>query len=166
MKKSTVVFILLVALVVTFGCKKDDKDETPVATPGVSLKYDGNTWSAIAGLQEGYYNTEDGYTFIMAGNSTGQQVQIYFEGNTVGSYIIYGDDYTNSCTFMAGLAEEDIFSTLSYDDHIELGKVIVTEYDKTNHTLSGTFYFDAYNVNDVKKTFSEGKFTKISYSTI
>jgi hypothetical protein len=163
MKKSTVVFLFLVALVVTFGCKKDDKETTPAVTPGLSLKYDGNVWTAIAGLQEGYYNPDENYTYIMAGNTTGQQVQIYFEGNSTGTYIIYGDDYTNSCTFMAGSAEEDVYSTLSYDAHLELGKVIITEYDKTNHTLSGTFYFDAYNINDVKKTFSEGKFTKVSY---
>jgi hypothetical protein len=44
-----------------------------------------------------------------------------------------------------------------------VGQIVVTEYDKTNHTLSGTFHFEAYNFEDQKKVFTEGVFTKLPY---
>jgi hypothetical protein len=163
MEKSTTAFLLMFFLIVTFGCKKDKSESTTEVKPGLTVKFDGTTWTANVGLLSGFYYSDVDITTIEAGNTAGQQVQFSFEGNTVGTYNIYGDDSHNFGAFMLGMAEEDIYATLSYDEHILLGKIVITEYDKTNHTLSGTFYFDGYNSNDAKKTFSEGSFTKISY---
>jgi hypothetical protein len=43
----------------------------------------------------------------------------------------------------------------------QTGQIVITEYDKTNKLVSGTFHFDAYNFNSEKITVTDGVFTKV-----
>jgi hypothetical protein len=161
MRKSTLACLMIVALSFAFGCKKDKTETAPEVKSGLSFKFDGNVWTAIGA--NGTYFSAENIIMIMATNSTAQGVSISLIGGDVGSYDIYGDDYDYNAAVILGANEMDTYSTLSLDEHILVGKVVISENDKTNHTLSGTFYFDGYNSNYVKKSFTEGKFTKVAY---
>jgi hypothetical protein len=165
MRKSVIASLLMVMITLSFGCKKDSSDETPaVVATGLTVKFDGTLWTAA--VSGATYFTGENLTSIIAGNLTGQEVSIWFKGGDTGTYNIMGSGDDNTGSFLLGTAETDAYFTVSDDDNILLGKVVVTEYDKTKHTISGTFYFDAFNSDNVKKTFSEGKFNKIAYQTI
>jgi hypothetical protein len=161
MRKSTLACLMILALSLALGCKKDKSETAPEVKSGLSVKFDGTVWTALAA--SGSYFSADNITMIMATNSTAQGVSISFIGGDVGTYDIYGDDYDYNAAFILGTNEMDTYSTLSLNEHILVGKVVISENDKTNHTLSGTFYFDGYNSNNVKKEFTEGRFTKVTY---
>jgi hypothetical protein len=81
----------------------------------------------------------------------------------VGIYAFTADTFENYGTFITNTGGLDSYSTWMAPESGILGQVLITEFDKTNHTVSGTFNFDGYNMDDVKKVFTEGKFTKVKY---
>lgn len=156
MKKTQLTMLMLVFLVFAFGCKKDD---TETVTPGLSVKIDGTTWTGK--VNTGYYDAQNNLTVIAASNtSLTEQLQLAFIGNSTGTYTFSANDFESFGAF-AYMSTVDIYTTIS--DITPVGQIVITEYDKTNHTISGTFHFEGYNSLDEKKTFTEGKFTKISY---
>jgi hypothetical protein len=156
MKKSAISCLLLFVLLFSFGCKKDD----PITTkPGLSVKIDGTTWTGQ--VNTGIYDAQQNLTLISGSNSTlTEQLQLVFIGNSTGTYNFNANDMVTAGAF-AYMNTVDMYTSIAATTPV--GQIIVTEYDKTNHTLSGTFHFEAYNFEDQKKVFSEGVFTKLPY---
>lgn len=154
MKKSAISCLLMFVLVLSFGCKKD---ETAPATPGLSVKIDGTTWTGQA--NSAFYNAQQNITLISSSNTAlTELLQLEFAGNSTGTYNFTANDIISFGTFTY-MANFDMYTTLFAN--IPVGQIVVTEYDKTNHTISGTFHFEAYSIDDQKKVLSEGKFTKL-----
>jgi len=164
MRKSTLANMMIIALIFSFGCKKDKSETTPKDTTGFSVKYDGAVWTAS--ITTAIYSTDSDVTQILASNSTATtQVRIAFGGSSLGIYAFTTDTFENYGTFITNSGGLDSYSTWMAPESGILGQVLITEFDKTNHTVSGTFNFDGYNMDDVKKIFTEGKFTKVKYVT-
>lgn len=155
MKKSAISCLLMFVLVLSFGCKKD---ETAPATPGLSVKIDGTTWT---GQSNGaFYSAQQNVTLISSSNTAlTELLQLEFVGNSTGTYNFTANDIVSFGTFTY-MANFDMYTTISGTTPV--GQIVVTEYDKTNHTISGTFQFEAYSFDDQKKVLSEGKFTKLN----
>lgn len=156
MKKSAISCLLLFVLLFSFGCQKDD----PItAKPGLSVKIDGTTWTGQ--VNTGIYDTQQNLTLISGANSTlTEQLQLVFIGNSTGTYNFNANDMVTAGAF-AYMNTIDIYTSIAANTPV--GQIVVTEYDKTYHTLSGTFHFEAYNFDDRKKVFTEGVFTKVTY---
>jgi hypothetical protein len=156
MKKSAIACLLMIVIVFSFGCKKDDSS-TPAA--GMSVKIDGTAWSGK--INAAIYNTLQNVTMITSSNtSPAEQLQLGFQGQSTGTFNFSADDMFSYGAF-ANLSNGDMYASIS--SAIPVGQIVVTEYDVTNHTISGTFHFEAYNFDDQKKVFTEGKFTKIKF---
>jgi hypothetical protein len=157
MKKSAIACLLLVVLVTAFGCKKDDNGTT---TPGLSVKIDGTAWTS--GYNLSYYSSALNVTVITGSNATPQeQIQIGFVGNDVGTYNFTADVPEIFGIFSILTASGEGYA--SYFTDTPAGQIVISEVDKTNHTISGTFHFDGYTIDGLKKSFTEGKFTKLTY---
>ncbi|MDO9254225.1 MAG: DUF6252 family protein [Bacteroidales bacterium] len=157
MKKITISCLLLFVLLLSFGCKKDD----PITTkPGLSVKIDGTTWTGQVNI--GIYDAQENLTIITGANTAlTEQLQLVFIGNSAGTYNFTTNDMVSFGAF-AYMTNVDMYTTIAATTPI--GQIVVSEYDKTNHTLSGTFHFDAYNFEDQKKVFTDGVFTKVAYT--
>jgi hypothetical protein len=157
MKKSALAYLLLFALVFSFGCKKDDKEST---TSGLSVKIDGSVWSPS--INVGVYFTSMNTTMLTGSDvSTGSQLIIGFKGNDTGTFVFTADDEDSYCSYSGGSGVDDGYC--SYFTDTPSGQIIITEVDKVNHTISGSFHFDGYTLDGLKKTFTEGKFNKIAF---
>jgi hypothetical protein len=156
MKKSAISCLLLFVLLLSFSCKKDD----PITTkPGLSVKIDGTTWTGQ--VNTGIYDAQENLTMITGANTAlTEQLQLVFVGNSAGTYKFTANDMVSFGAF-AYMNTVDMYTTIAATTPV--GQIVVTEYDKTNHTLSGTFHFEAYNFEDQKKVFTEGVFTKLPY---
>jgi hypothetical protein len=156
MKKSAIACLLMIVLVFSFGCKKDDSS-TP--SSGLSVKIDGTVWTGQ--VNTAYYQSQQNVTIITGANTTlTEQLQVAFLGNSTGTYTFKANDIVSYGTF-AYLTNLDLYTT--YYISSPVGEIIVTEYDKTNHVISGTFHFEAYNSNDKKMVLTDGKFTNLKY---
>lgn len=157
MKNVTIAGLLMLALIFSSGCKKDSDETTSPNT--LSVKIDGTSWNA--GHVVGLYSAQGNLTVIMGTNlDLTEQLQLAFAGSDVGTYNFAPDDYS---TFGSFIISPDLEGYSTYLQDVPSGQVIVTEFDKANNTISGSFRFEAYNMDNVKKTFTEGKFTKIKY---
>lgn len=156
MKNSVIACLFMVVLAFTFGCKKD---ETPAATPGISVKFDGATWTSDVNI--GIYAAQQ-HILLLSGTklNPAQSMQIGIASIEIGTYTFNENDLNTFCDFN-GMSEDATYVSHWADSPV--GQIVITESDKTNHTISGTFTFDGYNWSDQKKTFTEGKFTKITY---
>ena len=156
MKISYIICLFLAFLYIAPGCKKDT-----TATPGsMTVTIAGTAWTATA--VSANYNTLSNVTQVTGVNtSTNRQVQIAFTGNTTGTYNFTFNDYSTYGSYST-TSGSDVYSTSLSGTPV--GQIVITQYDKTNHLLSGTFHFDAFNQNDVKLSFTSGVFTQVPYT--
>ena len=149
--------LLLLVFAAVTGCKKDDSE---TSSPGISVKFDGATWTSSINTAALSTTTD-----VMIINATKlnpvSTLAISIEGSDVGTYTLSEDNAFNMCSFTDGQTVDDAY--FSHYADIPTGQIVITDNDKTNHTISGTFKFDGYTFDGVKKVFSEGKFTKIAY---
>lgn len=134
------------------------------AEPGTfQVDFDNNTLTAdvvTATILEDVINvsgiktsTQEIFTLTLFGTSTGT----YQLGVTTNSV------ETNSVVYNNATAGEVWISVTDFlTPH---GEVIITEIDEVNKTMSGTFSFTGYTPTNDSKTFANGVFSKIPYST-
>jgi hypothetical protein len=154
MKKIMLISLLSAILISSTSCKKD-KDETEATA--VSVKIDGNTWTA--GLSAAIYVSGSGQTFITASSGLSEQLQIIFKGNTTGTYNLVTGVEDAYCAFF--YMSSDIYTT-AFED-VPIGQIVITKYDQEKKLISGTFHFTAINYDDETKVFSEGVFTNVKF---
>ena len=80
---------------------------------------------------------------------------------------ILGIDDENKASFSNSAAEQP--TAFSTDENLGNGQIVITEFDVENNTVSGTFKFNAVNLDETntenpKVSFSEGVFYKIPLS--
>jgi hypothetical protein len=159
MQKPALLFLLCLMSIFTFSCVDDNTDIAPGTANSITVKIDGTAWSAAS--VSATYSSQSGFTLLTGANSAmTQQLKLAFAGSDVGTYTFTSADQNTFGSFMVTAANVFLFTTLSLDN--PEGQIVVTENDKTNHTLSGTFHFDGYS-GSVKRTFTEGTFTKVKY---
>ena len=155
MKKSILAGLLAVTLLISFGCKKDD----PVIAAGMTAKVAGNAWAADVATCS--YSQTMNLTQITGMKGTmAEAIQLNLFGNTTGTYTISDSETSAIGGYVLNATAEGFYSTISADAPV--GQIIITEYDQTNKTVSGTFQFEAYNLNGAKISITEGKFTKVA----
>lgn len=155
MKKSILASLLAVTLLISFGCKKDD----PVISSGMTAKVAGNAWKAdVATCSYSQMMNLTQITGMKTLNSEAIQLNLF--GNTTGTYTITDSETSAVGGYVFDATAEGFYSTIS--DDAATGQIIITEYDQANKTVSGTFQFEAYNINGVKIGITEGKFTKVA----
>jgi hypothetical protein len=153
MKKSIFASLLLIVTVLSFGCKKDAEN-----SPGLSVNINGTAW--VAQITTATYQAQSNILLIMGTNSTATEgVSLGLIAGDVGTYNFSDDNVDASGGYHAGIGED----YLSLSGLSSVGQIVITEFDKTNLTVSGTFHFEAFNDKNVKKTFTDGKFNKIKY---
>lgn len=87
---------------------------------------------------------------------SGEYVSIVIDGITEGTY-------TDDAVFAYSPDNDDdnVYSSLLLEN---AGSVTITEIDRVNHTISGTFRFRAVNQANVSKEFTAGEFNDIPYT--
>jgi hypothetical protein len=159
MRNPANVFLLFAVLTFSFACSDENTEVAPADTNSITIKIDGTVWTPA--IVTAYYSEQSGITLITGSNASAtQQLKIAFMGNEAGTYTFTAADQNTFGTFIVTGASAFIFSTLTLDNPV--GHITVSGYDKTKHIISGTFYFEGYS-GSVKKTFSEGVFTKVEY---
>lgn len=155
MKKYVFTILMIAVLVLSYSCKKDEKQDSD--TPAMSCLIDGVLWNAsgINAMQDQSDNLVD----ISCNDiSEDQDLKLSFFCTETGTINFMKNNYDNfgSFTIWSNLG---IFSS-NYSSNPS-GQVVITEYDKTKKTISGTFHFDAHDNQGNKKSFTEGKFTNL-----
>ncbi len=89
-----------------------------------------------------------------------ESIQLNLFGKTTGTYTITDSQTSAIGGYVLNATAVGFYSTLSAD--VPSGQIVITEYDQTNKTVSGTFQFEAYNLNEAKISITEGKFTKVA----
>jgi hypothetical protein len=153
------------------ACRKGSGIENALTTgnssnkPGVlSALIDGKPWIALdttrfASLMNG--------SIILSGTDSDDQTIAISLGDTIkGNYVLSKGEpnlaiYTNSLTFM-----QDFSTNQGSNSSQAGGSVLVTEIDKVNQTISGTFIFNVFSDSaQYKKTITQGVFNKLPYFT-
>jgi hypothetical protein len=154
MKKIMLISLLSVIIFSSTGCKKD-KDENEATV--VSVKFDGNTWTA--NLSAAMYISSSGLMAISASSGLSEQLQIIFRGNSTGTYSLTSGLDDAYCAF--AIMNSDIYSSAFAD--VPTGQIVVTKYDQEKKLISGTFHFTGITIDDEPKIFSEGVFTNVKF---
>lgn len=178
MKSSNLLIILSVFAGLLLGCGKELSEEngnTP-GTPGgpgggtgqvsgdFRAKINGEQWIAnkAAGAQR-----MNGLISLMGLNTQGRQVIITVSDSGAKTYTLNSNALGYGAFVDSTDANRNAFTTNQSDqDSLAGGTVTITRIDEVNKTISGTFAFKVYRMQDgKKKTFTEGRFSNISYGT-
>ncbi|NOX87369.1 MAG: hypothetical protein GXO86_15660 [Chlorobi bacterium] len=144
--------LTLITGVVFSGCKKSN-DDNPVAGNGtMSLKHDGQAWTATLSVQG--VNT-NGVVSITGSDSNANQAQVnIYQANGPGTYKIGPSGNAGSMgRWTQGIGQTDTYTA---NNVIGTGEVTFTEL--TDKKAAGTFKFTAYNTAQAKVEVTEGKF--------
>jgi len=169
MKKSMAHIITGLALLFLFACSKEKSFEKPGSLPAGSTagdftaKVNNVAWSA-ADNQKGA-SVISGIINITGVSSDNKQISMTLNGSAIGTYLL------NQTTLSAGTyIDGNASNTFAYatnqgvDTTQAGGKVIVTEIDATNKTISGTFQFKVFrDMDSQQQVINEGIFNKIPY---
>lgn len=168
---STTYLLLFCGLVFIASCSKELSYENKPTGPGTNTagdfraKIDGVQWEAAASTKGA--NILAGFINIVGISSDGKQLSITINDTIPGTYLL------NQTTFsVASYADNASSNTFAFstdqgaDTSQGGGSVTITEIDKTNKTISGTFRFNVYRDQDSsKKVITEGVFFKLPYSS-
>lgn len=155
MKNLSILFASFIILGMLSGCKKDDSSST--SSKGFSVKIDGATWSPS--VFTAFHDPASNITEISA-TDLSKSMFIEFVGSTTGTYLLSGDP-NNMCSFTDASAQNAWMATGTNQPS---AAIVITEYNTSAKTISGTFSFVGYDLDDLQKSFTEGKFTKIPYT--
>ncbi len=160
----------VIAGLLFFSCQKNyEPFGTENTTSGAfSAKINGTYWEAT-GVKTALRTNG---LIILNGNSPGKSIVISLADSGVHNYKLLttsalslniGAWTDSSLTTSVGVVS---FGTDEFDVDGQYGSVNVTSIDTANKTISGTFEMRVYRqVDSMQLTFTEGKFTNISYAS-
>ena len=150
-KNFTLIFTLIAGVMLT-GCKKEE-DTNPVTGNGtMSLKHDGQAWTATLSVQA--VNTNGVINVTGSDANTNQAAISIYQANGPGTYKIGpGATAGNMGRWTQGIGQTDTFTA---NNIFGSGEVTFTEL--TDKKAKGTFKFTAYNTSQKKAEITEGKF--------
>jgi hypothetical protein len=171
MKSSIVRVVAGSALLFLFACSKEKSFEKSNSVPPVSSAADFTAninnvaWSAADSLRGA--SIISGIINITGISSDNKQISMTLNGSTTGTYILDQNSLSVG-NYVDGNSENVFgFATNQGTDTGEAGgKVIVTEIDANNKTISGTFQFKVFrNMDSQQQVITEGVFNKIPFVT-
>jgi hypothetical protein len=148
-----------------FSCRKETSIENGAGqTANFTALVNGVRWSASA--------TEEGATILQGMiNITGisadsQEVTITLTDTSVGAYTLNPATTSLAAYGSIDSSSQSVFSTAQGADSTQAGgQVTVTDIDKINKTISGTFAFKVYRSSDgQQRTITSGVFNQIPYT--
>lgn len=156
MKLSKLLGLLFIGLTLLSSCKKDNT--TPAGT--LSVKLDGSTWSNTLATA----TILNGMTNISALGTNGDALTITLSAETAGTYTLSTTSAHASAYVLDQTGTSSAFT--SNGSTSGGGRVVITEIDEANKTISGTFEFDVVRpTTQESHSFTEGVFSKIPYET-
>lgn len=166
--------LIVLILILTLSCCKDDDvtpikpiDQLPPAT-----QTGANTFGCLldgeAFLPDGrhlsldcvYQFVDGGYHFALQGNRRdGNSNLIAIALGTNNLIIAEGTTYNLYENISTNASGANFFNTfLDYTTQIYTGELIITKLDQINQIVSGTFWYDIKDYNDVVHHIREGRF--------
>lgn len=157
--------VAVLALMAVFSCRKETSVENPGGAPGTFVaEIDGVHWEATDSMKAA--SMLAGLINISGVSVDHKQLSITLNDTVLGVYILnqlstsVGVYQNNDSTGQYAFA-----SNQSSDTSLAGGRVTVTEIDRVNQTISGTFSFNAYSdPNSRAVKIREGEFLKIPYT--
>lgn len=155
------IFLILFTTILMTSCEEDIKTNNP----SVQGRLENAFWRAISSKAELFPNN----SVVITAQARLQTLTLRIPSKNIGVYIL-GQNLNRTASF---LFEYDDEATLFYqtgvtteDDFQGDGQIEITEFDEVNNTISGTFRFNAYNVNNNPLggeilNFNQGVFYKV-----
>ncbi|UGS22743.1 DUF6252 family protein [Flavobacterium channae] len=171
--KSIVTLFVLSIAFSTVSCDNEPVDPALDLSAGGSVssvftaKIDGNDFTASTTVGD-FTSTTLGNQLIISGlTSNGKSISIQIINPAVGTFAA-STSSSDLCLlqyFDTALgATNGAFSSYNPISNTSVGTVTITEFDRTNDLVSGTFSFSAYNVsNSTTKSITNGVFTDIEF---
>ncbi|MFL9843614.1 DUF6252 family protein [Flavobacterium rhizosphaerae] len=140
----------------TSDTEPDPDPET--GTPLFKVMIDGEEYIA-----DNYAATVGNGLITISGErgTAGEYVGLAIDGTTEGTY-------TAEALFLAYSpdgGEDNVYLNIDFESGNSTGEVVITNINQLNHTISGTFSFVGVLENGDSKTFTQGEFTNIPYTT-
>ncbi|MBL0237780.1 MAG: hypothetical protein IPQ02_14490 [Saprospiraceae bacterium] len=159
MKNVLKILLPIIALFTLSHCNKYDKNENVPTTVGsITCKVDGKAWnSKVASGLNAF-----GIYLLSGTSSDGTIVGVSFQGTQIGTYdlISFASD---DGTYLVPSTGKSYSTQIQTDKNVN--KLIITQIDSVNQTISGTFQFYATEDSDDKDKvhITEGVINKIFY---
>jgi hypothetical protein len=172
-------FIFCLLIFFTFNtCKKDD-NKTPVEQLPPETQTGANTFGCLVDGQvfipkgdpfggpikkAQYQFVNGGYYLVISGSKTTSEgvsgVDIFSDSTLQLSVGIFNLSTYNANGKYSGAFVKIVNATINQyrTNEINLGQLIITKFDEANQIISGTFWFDAKNVNGEIMQIREGRF--------
>lgn len=163
---------LIMAIVVPVSCQKEitfenaDTDTTvPTNSGNFTAKIDGVSFNAnsikTAHIEAG--------VIVLYGKSSDKKEMLFSVADSgVHNYVFTTQSLTNVGTYTdSTITPVAAFATNQWQTDSTYGNLNITAIDTAHKTISGTFKMKVYRqLDNLKRTITEGVFTNISYSTI
>ncbi|GAB4283499.1 MAG: hypothetical protein Kow0068_08360 [Marinilabiliales bacterium] len=144
-------FFIVITLL---SCKKDSNPASMEAT------IDGTKWTAITRVSKHFVST--GMYTITGTSASGEVLVITIKGEEEGSY--NSSTSIDSLNAQVGAVFQPDASSPTEDNFFSTsGTVTITELDKNEQTISGTFSFTMSKMSETK-SITNGKFENLNYS--
>lgn len=153
-------------LLTMLSCNKELSYENPsgsdsTTSANFTASIDGVNWSAAASAEAASFLA--GLTNLSGVSSDNQQLSIVLDDTVTGVYTL-SQSSVSTAVFSDNNTSDAYSSSQGSDTTQSGGTVTVTEIDRVNKTISGTFSFKLYRASDGKqKVFTNGVFNKLSY---
>lgn len=152
LKKTVSIFIFALAFILN-SCKKDDKTATPTPTPVDTAEYFTCKLNSVSYVDDSRFADYSSGTTRVISQNADQLIRLNINGEAVGTYNLTSSSTANAIIYIDGNGIQ--YNSIS-------GSVIVTEYNKTNKIISGTFTGVLKKTTDnTQISVSEGKFNYI-----
>jgi hypothetical protein len=144
--------ILLFFGVMLVSCEKKSDTVNPVGGGSVSLKVNGESWSATLAVQA--VKGAQGLVTLTGSDANAKQVSFtLMNAQAVGTYTIGGLTNPNQGRWTQSTSASETFLASMV---LGSGEVKITEYSDSG--FKGTFQFEAYNTDQVKVNITDGQF--------
>ncbi len=156
MKLFKVFMIMMAVISVSLtACKKDENDDdnggSVTGGGSMTLKYDGNDFSATLAVQAVNSN---GVINVTGSDGNARQASlVLFGASGPGTYTIGAAFPQNLCTWTEGTN-----TTQTYTASFVIGSGTVTVTELTDSKIKGTFEFTGVNTNQETRTITDGSF--------
>jgi hypothetical protein len=159
-------FLLLSTL---WSCRKETSTENPngvnpgTAAGSFTAQIDGVTWTAADSAKGA--SILGGQIILIGISSDNQQMSITLSDTVPGVYTLNQTSASLAAYGSNDSSSQYLFASYKGSDTSQAGgTVTVTEIDKTNQTISGTFSFKLYrDIDGHQKTVKNGVFNKLPY---
>lgn len=160
--------------VVFFSCKKKESNDEEIITPTTSNAFKATSSSGQTWLSSSVSATyQYGVLVINAKASNGSSILLrlkpFEDYETTVPYCLQFQTQENAAIYKASDTASSSYSTNAYYNNYSCddSQINLTTFDKTTKSVSGTFYFTAFNTfNNDSISFNSGSFTNIVYSDV